>query len=281
MGRELHAGGRKGDVPGGEIGLRPLGEGERRAGAAFEHERRPIVVQVDNGPLAHGEQLCLGGGVFAHRLVKIEVVLRQVGKHPHREAYPRHAVQHERMAGHLHHHVRAAGVRHLPEELLQLVALGRGALGVDELRADHVAVGADEAHFGVARDLQQQLQQIGRGRLAVGAGDADDRHLRGRVAEEVAGHQRQRLAAVLHQHIGDIRLRRGFAYGALRAEAGGRGYVLVPVGLKAAYGHERRPRRGPAGVVADVAELQLHVRAHFLHAHVFQKVPQLQYKAPP
>ena len=67
----------------------------------------------------------------------------------------------------------AARVQHLPEELLELVTLRRGALRVDEFRADHVAVGAHQAHLYARAGLQQMLHQIGGGGLAVGAGDGD------------------------------------------------------------------------------------------------------------
>ena len=40
-------------------------------------------------------------------------------------------------------------VRHLPEKALKLKAFGGRALGVQKLRAYHIAVRADKPHLGV------------------------------------------------------------------------------------------------------------------------------------
>ena len=59
-------------------------------------------------------------------------------------------------------------------------------------------VGADDAGLDPAR-LQHALDEVGNGGLALGAGDADDGQLLGRVPEQVAGHDGQSRPAVFYQ----------------------------------------------------------------------------------
>ena len=155
--RKGHAGAREGDVVRREVAALALGEGYRRAWAVLQHEFRPLVVEVYDGAVAHGEQQALRARVFVHGLVEVQVVLGEVGEDAHGKVQARHAVQHQRVAAHLHDHVRAAGVGHLAQELLQLAALGRGALGVEELRTYHVAVRTYEADGRAALLLEQVL----------------------------------------------------------------------------------------------------------------------------
>ena len=121
------------------------------------HKVRPLVVQVDAGGGALGKELLLCGGVFLHGPVEVQVVLTQVGEHRHVEAEPRHPLQSQGMGGDLHHHVGTARLLHGAKQFLQLIALRGGVLGVDELVAYHVAVGADKAHLCPQLILQQVL----------------------------------------------------------------------------------------------------------------------------
>ena len=72
------------------------------------------------------------------------MVLGEVGEDRHVKTDARHPLQGQGVGGDLHHHMGAASVQHLAKELVQLVALGGGVLRVEQLVADHVAVGADE-----------------------------------------------------------------------------------------------------------------------------------------
>ena len=106
------------------------GIGVHRAFGVLEHDVRPIVVRVDDAGVTLRKQLRLGRGIRLHGLVKVQMILRQVREDAHPEADALHAVQHERVRRHLHDRVRAAGVDHSAQELLQLIGVGRGVLGV-------------------------------------------------------------------------------------------------------------------------------------------------------
>ena len=101
------------------------------------------VVRVHHAVPASGKEHCFCLAVGVHRLVKIEVVLGEVGEDAGLEGNFVRPVQHQRVARYLHHAVRAAGVCHLRKELLQLKGLRRRALGVDYLGSDHVLNCAD------------------------------------------------------------------------------------------------------------------------------------------
>ena len=101
-----------------------------RAFGALDHDVRPLVVSIDDADIALREQQRLGLGVGLHGLVEVQMVLRQVREDAHPEADALHAVQHQRVGRHLHDRVRAAGVDHPAQELLQLIGVGRGVLGV-------------------------------------------------------------------------------------------------------------------------------------------------------
>ena len=121
-----------------------------------------------------------------------------------------HPVHHQTLAGYLHHHRVAPGVRKGAEDLLQLVALGGGVGGV--LMAAQIidAVGADHPHLA-AGGFQHAADHVGGGGLALGAGDPDHGHLPGGAhghlpggaAKEIGAHQGHGVAAALHLEDGD------------------------------------------------------------------------------
>ena len=168
----------------------------------------------------------------------------------------------------------AARVRHPAEEPVQLIALGGGVLRVQELVSDPVAVGADEAHLGVQLALQQMLEQVRGGGLAAGAGDADQLHLPGGIAEEVPAGQGEPQAAVVRLHEGRSVLRRRFAEHRRGAPLHRLGNEAMSVRLKAPHRHEEIPRLGLAGVVAHAADLQLRIRRHLQHPNMRKKLLQ-------
>ena len=154
----------------------------------------------------------------------------------------------------------AAGVRHLPKELLHLKGLRGCALGVEDLIPDHILIGADEPHLGPGGVFQDILQEIGGGGLAVGAGDAHHGHLPGRVVEEIGPHHSQGSAAVFHLDIGNVPLRRRLAQNAHCPPLHRSRDILVAVGSKAGHGDEQVPGLGLPGVVADAGNLHLQIR---------------------
>ena len=76
------------------------------------------------------------------------MVLGQIGEDAHRIVNAVDPIQTKGVGGGLHHCVGTPGVRHFPEEPLDLKGLRRGAVRGDDLLADHVLIGADETHLG-------------------------------------------------------------------------------------------------------------------------------------
>ena len=196
------------------------------------------------------------------------MILGQVGKDAHGKTDARHALEHQRVGGDLHHDVGAPGVAHLAEELLQLEALRRGALRGQLLRPDHVAVGADQTHLRAERGLQDVLDEVSGGGLAVGAGDADHGHLPRRVAEEVASGDGQSIAGILHQNIGDLPLGRALAQHHSRALFRSGGDKVMSVADRAHNGDEEIAAAGAAGIIADAGDLHGGIGVHLNNRNV-------------
>src|SRR5574341_458779 len=206
--------------------------------------RRPDVVPVHHrrrvGREA-GEQQELCPEVGLHVLVKIKMVLRQVCERRRGKGAPFGPAQGEGVGRDLHHAVRRAAGDHLRQELLKVEGLGRGVRrGIDPVR-DPVVDGADKA--GLApRCLDDGLDEIGRGRLAVRAGDADEPEAPGRMAVEGGGQLGQRAAGIADaddRHGGAVLHRSPFL------DDDGRGALpdglrnkAMAVRVKASHGHE-------------------------------------------
>ena len=168
----------------------------------------------------------------------------------------------------------AAGVRHLPKEAVQLIALGSGVLGMQEFVPDPVAVGADEAHLGVLFPLQQVLEQVGGAGLAAGAGDAHHLHLPCRVSEKVPAAESKAQTAVVRLHIRGVVCRRSLAENDRRTVCHSLGYEAMAVDLKAADRHKKVPGPGAAGIVADAGDFRLGVRGHGQHPDILYDLSQ-------
>ena len=95
------------------------------------------------------------------------------------EAGAQGAVVLQRLAGHLHGEVGDAGRHRVGKVPLEIQGLRRGEVGLEALRAVVGVDGGDDAALRPAllRQIliQDILQIIGGGGLALGAGDADDR----------------------------------------------------------------------------------------------------------
>ena len=182
-----------------------------------------------------------------------DVVLGEVGEHPHGkgEAVDPQILQAD--GGSLHHAVAAAGVGHAAQIHLYIVAHGGGVVGLDELLAHEHPNGANDAGL-VAGGLQDGANHIGGGGLALGACHADDGDvpLCG-VLKESGAQQGQGLAGVRHQdHLGA-----GGLYRLLRHDDGGPGLggpggILVAVGVGAPHAHKGAALFCLAGVVYNI-----------------------------
>ena len=164
------------------------------------------------------------------------------------------------MGGDLHDHVGAAALPHLGKQPLELKGLRCGPLRGDDPVADHVLVGADEAHLGAGLLLQDGLEKIGGGGLAVGAGDAHHGHGVRRMAEEVGAHHRQGPAGVRHPDERHIPLRLLFAQHRRRAGGHGLADEGVAVNGKARHGHKQVSRLDSPGIIADMGDIHIQVR---------------------
>ena len=192
--------------------------------------------------------------------MEIQVILREIGVERDVKADPCHALQHKRVGRDLHHDVRAAAVRHAPEQLLKLKALRRCKLRMDVLVADHVAVCSDQPDLGAQLFLQHVPDEIARCRLAAGPGDPDDRHLPGGIAVKVAARKRQSQTAVRDLDIGcSVR-------GNILAQHGGRPLFqgrwdkAVTVGRKALDGDKKVARLHLSRIVAHACDFLAHIR---------------------
>ncbi len=118
------------------------------------------------------------------------MVLGQIGENSDGKGEPRRAVLDQSVGGGLHHHMGTALVRHLPQQLLELIAFGRGTVGGQLPLTDKVAVGADESHLGAQHPFQHLLKKAGGGGLSVGAGNRQQSHPISGPAKPVCRHQR-------------------------------------------------------------------------------------------
>ena len=175
--------------------------------------------------------------------------------------------------------MRASGLRHLCKQALQLIALRRGALGMQCLAADHILDRADQADLCTEAVLQHMLEQIGRGGLAVRAGQADHDHLLRRAAKPVCRGQRECTPRIVHAHIRDRLLRRMLTEHRSRAALHRLGDEPVPVGGKARHGDKQLAGLRRARIVADAGDLRLRVGPQFRYLNVFQQFFQFHANA--
>ena len=167
----------------------------------------PRIIFIIDRRIALCKQPRLCRAVFLHGIVVIQMVLRQIGKHTHREVQAVHPLQCQRMRGNLHHHMGAALVCHRAQQPLHLPGVRRGTGRFFRALPHHVLYGAHQAHLRMQHRFKNLLDQIGGGGFSVCAGNAHKRHARCRIAEVVFRHQRQGTAHGADKHIGHILLR--------------------------------------------------------------------------
>ena len=221
-----------------------LGEGDDLAAARLgggQHPAGVFAVQIDAPHLRLGEDPQLGGEV----VLKVgvldggDVVQADVQEAGGGEAGAQGAVVLQRLAGHLHGEVGDAGRHRVGKVPLEIQGLRRGEVGLEALRAVVGVDGGDDAALRPAllRQIliQDILQIIGGGGLALGAGDADDRQGPGGMAVVPVGQGGHHLAHVGHQDAGQIHGRvGGLAHIGHRAPLGGLGQIgLLEVGALA------------------------------------------------
>ena len=171
-------------VLGPEHAVRPGAVGLQRAAVPLHQLLRVDIVSVHDAHAALPEQKALTGQVFLEvlMLIRPDVVRLQVGEDAVIEHEPLGPVQLQRLRGHLHDYRVQACLRHLGEILLKEVGFRRGVLrmGMD---IPYDGLYGPYEPYAEACVLQDGLHQVGCGGLALGASDADDFKLPGRVAE--------------------------------------------------------------------------------------------------
>ena len=237
----------------------PTGKGYYFTGATVQQAGRPRVRRVDNAGLTAAEQNGLGVAVGLHGLVKVQMILSQVGKYTHLVRNAIDTVQHQGVGGNLHHHIGASRVPHPGQEHLQLKGLGGGPLRRENLLSNHILVGADQAH-GFSPGLQNGLEEVCGGGLPVGPGNPHHGHSLGRVAEEVSARHRQRPAGIPDPHPGNLPFRRRLAQHRRRPGGQGLRNKAVSVHRVAAEGYKQIPWSYRPGVIADAADLRLQIQ---------------------
>ena len=229
------------------VGDRPAARRRQRGGA--------LVVGVDHaGRLRgqHREQSALRREVRLHVDVEVEVVARQVGEDTGRESHAVDTLERQGVRRHLHDARAVAGVEHRPQHRLHVGSFGRGPSRLAGLAADLVVHRAH--HAGVpAGGVEDRRQQVGGRGLAVGTGDADDRHLAARVSVNRRAEDGQGRPSVAHRHprhvhAGGPRLLADDQCRALRERLR---HEVQAVGLQSLQRHERGARGHAARVVGD------------------------------
>ena len=153
---------------------------------------------------------------------------------------------------------------------MQLIGVGRSALGLDHLRADQVLVGADQADL-VPRILQHVLDQIGGRGFAVCAGYAQHDHAVRRVVEPIGRDLRERAAGVLH-HYGRRAFGRFLAHDSCRALLECLRDIFMSIGRIAADGDEQVTRLHGAGIISYLADFGIPCCGAFQHRNIFQQL---------
>ena len=189
--------------------------------------------------------------------MEVQMILSQVGERADGEAHAAHAVENQRVRRDFHDAVRAASLGHACKQCLQLVGLGRGALGRDDLVTDHVLIGADEANL-MALGFQNVLDQRGGRGLAVGAGHADHGELARGMVEAVARDVGQCGSGIGNDDRRDA-LAGLLAHDCNRALLEGHADIGMAVGGEAAHGDEQVTRLDGARVIAHLADVDIQI----------------------
>ena len=242
-----------------QVAFRFFAVSQHFAGSIFHQPPSPGVVGVHHAGVAVSEQDGLGVAVSLHSLVEIQVVLGQVRKDAHGVMDTVHPVQVQGMGGCLHHHMGTAPIPHLGQKPLQFKRFRSSPLRGKGLLPDHVLVGTDQAHLGPQSLLQDGLEQIGGGGLAVGSGDGHHGHGIGGMAIKVSAHHRQGMAGIRHPDIGNLPLWRFFAQHRCRAGLHSLADECMAVHGEAGHGYEQVAGPGLAGVIAHTGNLHFQI----------------------
>ena len=260
--------------------------GHQAAGVALQQGLGVGVIHIHHTHVAPLEQFALPGAILLKGLMlagAAHVVQIQVGKHADLIVNARHALVHQPLAGNLHHQRVAACIHHIPEVLLQFIALRGGVRQLGKKARVFHTGGAHHAHLAACR-CQNRADHMCRGGFAFGSGHADHGHFLGRVAEKVCAHQGQTQLCVLH-------LQHGHPFGqllqvmldqqGLRALFHRLGSHIVAVAAVAADAHKHLAAGDGARVVAHIGDLFLQAALHQGVVQAFGQLCQFHRKNAP
>ena len=186
--------------------------------------------------------------------------MRDVGDHGNVEGAAGDAMLRQTVRSRLQDRNLGAGVTHLGQVALDIRGIGGGGMqpGLVALVADDGADGADQPGALAGRD-QHAVEQIRRGRLAIGAGDADQRHGAAGVIVPGRAQPGERLPAIRHldvcRRLHGEGIKRQLADDCRGPTRNGVADVAVAIGAHPAIGDKKRARGDLARVGGDVADL--------------------------
>ena len=192
------------------------------------------------------EEGLLGPDVRVEIPVVIEVVVGDVREDSARQLGSGQAVLVQGVRARFHEAVRASGIEHVGEELLQADRVGCGVGRGDHAVHDAVLHGAHQAGLAVEH-AGEPVEEGGHRGFAIGAGDGDDLEALGRVVMEVGGEVTEGSPAAFHLDVDDLVAAIVLRGHALADDGGGSrsngaGDVLVAVHRGAGNGHEAAER---------------------------------------
>ena len=196
-----------------EHGVRRLavGDGVDALGDTVEKPAPVTVIDVDHrssalvrlpGQLV--EQALLGREIGLHRLVVIEVVLRQVGEDRGIKLDVADAVLVQRVARCLHDRRAAIDIAHLAQQTLHIIRLGRGPRRGNFARSYHIAHGADEPARALGH-VEQVLEQEGDSGFSVRSRHPGGLELQRRMAVKSCSRPGKSEPWIGHAHHGGTR----------------------------------------------------------------------------
>ena len=155
-------------------------------------------LRVDDD-LALAIQVILERGVFD----RADVVGGDVEERGHIESQAIDAVHLVRLGGDLHHQILHTVIGRLAHHAEGVHRFGCGQIGFDVGVAVKAIIDRGEQCGLAAGDgVDKRLREVRGGRLALGAGDADDRELVLRISVERGGQQAHRLTCVVDDQAG-------------------------------------------------------------------------------
>ena len=190
-------------------GMQSEGDESRAEPVRVGELHAPRIVHVDHrvGALLHlpqsAEQLRLGGEILLHRLVIVQVVLREVGEHADIVVDAPHALLVQPVRRNLHHGAAATGLQHPVQHRLDVRRFRRRARGGNAALPDFITNGADEPRR-TPRRVQDVASHERRGRLPVRPGNADHLQPARRFLVERAGDFGEGLPRILDHDGGHV-----------------------------------------------------------------------------